>query len=423
MKPIVEIRDLAKRYRLAHAPRYLTLRDSIAGIFSAVTRGPSTARAEDFWALKGVTLDIQQGETIGLIGKNGSGKTTLLKVLSRITYPTRGEAVLRGRTASLLEVGTGFHYELSGRENIFFNGSILGMKKREIQRKFDEIVAFADVEKFIDTPVKRYSSGMQLRLAFAVAAHLETEILIVDEVLAVGDIMFQKKCIGKMSDVVRQGRTIIFVSHNMTAIQRLCSRVVLLDSGNVYRDGAVNDVIDTYLNYGVTQAGERCWGVADAPGGDVVRIRGVRVRDGRGQIRDEFRTYDPVTVEIEYEVLKANYPLNTLCYFNDESGQTKFVSADNLDSPWKDTIRPVGTYRCSCRVPGDLFNEGTVRITAMVTTSPYNTHAVVHDALTFKVIDDMSANGVRGNYPREWPQAVIRPRLKWDVVLLNTKDT
>jgi ABC-type polysaccharide/polyol phosphate transport system, ATPase component len=423
---MIEIDGLGKKYLIRHAERYLTLRDKIADLCRAPFNNAKRKEAshlmkQDFWALSDISFDVKLGETVGIIGRNGAGKTTLLKILSRITYPTKGRVKLYGRVASLLEVGTGFHPELSGRENIFFNGSILGMRKREIREKFDAIVDFADVERFIDTPVKRYSSGMQLRLAFAVAAHLEPEILIVDEVLAVGDAVFQKKCLGKMSEVVRDGRTVFFVSHNMAAVQKLCSRCILLDSGRVKMDGDVNAVINAYLNMGVQRSGERIWDIKDAPGDDVVRLAHVKMLDRTNNVRDEFAIREPIAVEIEYAVLKPNYPINTMCYFVDEAGSTKFVSIDNLDSPWSDISRPVGTYRCTCHVPEDLLNEGTVKIHVVVTTSPSNPHVIVHDVLVFKVIDDMNCSGVRGNYPREWPQAVVRPRLKWDVLSVNNR--
>lgn len=263
MQPILEIKNISKKYRIRHEQEsYLSLRDNIVNIFSSPfksykksgTTENRNAKSEEFWALKDVSFDVFPGESIGIIGKNGAGKSTLLKILSRITPPTKGRIISRGRIASLLEVGTGFHAELSGRENIFLNGSILGMKKKEIISKFDEIVDFSGVEKFLDTPLKHYSSGMQLRLAFAVAAFLEPEILLIDEVLAVGDAEFQRKCLGKMEDVTKnQGRTVLFVSHNLSQVQSLCSSGVLLQEGKVLYNGPMNNVLSRYLSSGETK--------------------------------------------------------------------------------------------------------------------------------------------------------------------------
>ena len=248
MRPIIELQGISKKYRLGRIGS-TSIRDSVERTWNRLRRGNGNSKAArgDFWALRDLSFTIQPGETVGLIGQNGAGKSTLLKILSRITEPTRGEAILRGRPASLLEVGTGFHPDLSGRENIFLNGAILGMRTHEIRKKFDEIVAFSEVEQFIDTPVKRYSSGMYVRLAFAVAAHLEPEILLVDEVLAVGDAAFQKKCLGKMGDVARQGRTVLFVSHNMASILALCERVILLKDGTMLGNGPTQEIVRDYL--------------------------------------------------------------------------------------------------------------------------------------------------------------------------------
>ncbi len=242
MKPILEVHHLAKKYRIRHlSGGYLSLRERILSAFRF-----NKTEAEDFWAVNDVSFEVPAGESIGIIGRNGAGKSTLLKILSKITPPTKGKMITRGRMASLLEVGTGFHPELTGRENIFFNGSLLGMKRKEIEAKFDEIIDFSGVEKFLDTPLKHYSSGMQLRLAFSVAAFLEPEILVIDEVLAVGDAEFQKKCLGKMEDVSKSGRTILFVSHNMNAVQNLCHRAILLDKGRVVQIAPVHQVIQSY---------------------------------------------------------------------------------------------------------------------------------------------------------------------------------
>ncbi len=252
MKPIIEVQNLSKKYTIgASQPRYLSLRDSLSATFKDIKNwtkfNKNTSKNDEFWALKDINFEIKAGESIGIIGRNGAGKSTLLKILSRITPPTSGNAILRGRLASLLEVGTGFHPELTGRENVYFNGSILGLRKVEIDRKFDEILDFSGVERFIDTPLKHFSSGMQLRLAFAVAAHLEPEILIIDEVLAVGDAEFQKKCLGKMDEVSRSGRTVIFVSHNMTALKNICERGILLQKGQIIADGPIEETMNTYL--------------------------------------------------------------------------------------------------------------------------------------------------------------------------------
>jgi len=249
--PVIEIHNLSKSYTISHRPPYETFRDSAVELikkpFYLLSRKNKAIKTEEFWALKNINISIHKGEKIGIIGKNGAGKSTLLKILSQITHPTTGEIVLRGRVASLLEVGTGFHPELTGRENIYLNGAILGMKQKEIAKKFDEIVAFSEIEKFLDTPVKRYSSGMYVRLAFAVAAHLEPEILIVDEVLAVGDAQFQKKCLGKMEEVGKQGRTIIFVSHNMGVVNQLCEKCILIENGKITEYGQTSRVISRYM--------------------------------------------------------------------------------------------------------------------------------------------------------------------------------
>ena len=244
----IRVTNLSKRYRIGlHKARYRTLRESITEKFSRIARREQVEK-EYFWALKDIDFEVKKGESLGIIGRNGAGKSTLLKILSRITKPTKGRAVLDGRVGSLLEVGTGFHPELTGRENVYLNGAILGMRRTEIERKFDEIVAFSGIEKFLETPVKRYSSGMYVRLAFAVAAHLEPEILMVDEVLAVGDAEFQKKCLGKMGEVTSQGRTVLFVSHNLLAVENLCRKALLLDNGKMIEIGDANTVIETYLS-------------------------------------------------------------------------------------------------------------------------------------------------------------------------------
>lgn len=311
--PIISIEHISKRYEIgAHRESYLSLRDTLAAKARhawAVVAGKERLRpaTEAFWALRDISFEVHRGECIGIIGRNGAGKSTLLKVLSRITPPTEGRITCRGRVASLLEVGTGFHPELTGRENIFLNGTILGMTRREIASKFDEIVAFSEIEGFLDTPVKRYSSGMYVRLAFAVAAHLEPEILVVDEVLAVGDIAFQRKCLGKMDQVARQGRTVLFVSHNTQAISALCGRCVLLGDGRKAGDGPTAEVLGQYRTLLSGTRIDAATGQGDPKsrrGSGAVRVTGLRVQDAQGKDRNEFEVDEPVRLALSWEVLE-----------------------------------------------------------------------------------------------------------------------
>ncbi len=305
MRPIIKVEDLSKRYRVGgDTPYYDTLRSALTDAFRAPFRRTddgSPKATNTFWALKDVSFEVKPGEVLGIIGRNGAGKSTLLKILSRITDPTDGRVEIYGRVGSLLEVGTGFHPELSGRENVFLNGAVLGMSKAEVAAKFDEIVAFAELDKFIDTPVKRYSSGMYVRLAFAVAAHLEPDILIIDEVLAVGDAMFQKKCLGKISSVAQQGRTVLFVSHNMVAIKTLCSRAILLRDGALADDGNPAQVANSYLGAGRTSRAETIWDdMSRAPSTRVFSLRAVRIRNREGKVTSELSAHEPFSVEVEY---------------------------------------------------------------------------------------------------------------------------
>jgi len=328
---IIQVENLGKRYRIGQGVRanYTTLRDRISDAFTAPFRRLSSTvhrpSSNDYiWALKEVSFEVKRGEVVGIIGRNGAGKSTLLKILSRITEPTEGRAIMQGRVGSLLEVGTGFHPELTGRENIYLNGAILGMKKAEIDRKFDEIVAFAEIEKFIDTPVKHYSSGMYVRLAFAVAAHLEPEILLVDEVLAVGDLAFQKKCLGKMGDIAKKGRTVLFVSHNMAAIERLCDRCILLQEGRIAKSGMVADVVQSYVTCDQAQALE--WRrKRDFP--THAHIRRLTVCDEVGVPVKVVTSNSTIGVEIECFIPDPNPRLRlALCVF-DAYGQAIFSTA------------------------------------------------------------------------------------------------
>jgi lipopolysaccharide transport system ATP-binding protein len=413
----VQVDNLSKMYRIgARKQRYVTLRERIAarvGSFFGRHGQAGTDTANTMWALRDVSFGVKQGEVVGIIGRNGAGKSTLLKLLSRITAPTHGRIELNGRVSSLLEVGTGFSAELTGRENVYLNGSILGMKRVEVTRKFDEIVAFAGVEQFIDTPVKRYSSGMYLRLAFAVAAHLQPEILIVDEVLAVGDADFQKKCLGKMEGVADQGRTIFFVSHNMQAITRLCKRVLYLEDGQLRLDGSPHDVVKNYLNSGLGTMATREWlDPVKAPKGTVSRLWAVRVRTEDGQCTDNIDIRKPVGIEIEYEVLKPGYKFRgAIDVYNDE-GELLFIALEQ-DTVWRKRVRPPGRYRSTAWIPGNYLAEGTMIINvALDTVEPLEWQFKVRQAVAFHVADTTDGDSARGDYAGTFP-GMVRPLLKW----------
>lgn len=415
--PAIQVRGLGKKYRIGGPQeKYLTFRDAITNSFKAPFKRFSFPGAlPEFWALKNVSFDVEQGEIVGIIGRNGAGKSTLLKILSRITTPSEGTVDLYGRVGSLLEVGTGFHPELTGRENIFLSGSILGMKKREIGDKLDEIVKFSEIEKFLDTPVKRYSSGMYIRLAFAVAAHLDTEILLVDEVLAVGDAQFQKKCMGKMEDVAtKEGRTICFVSHNMGAIQRLCNRTLLLSEGQITEDGQTASVIEQYLALGLLFQGERVWkNLNEAPGDEIVRMTAVRAMNNQKKVTSQFSVREPIYIEIEFSPLKNDVVLDVGFFFNNITGTLIFTAGDYQDVEWEGKTRQKGVYRTRCEIPGDFLNEGEIRISSIITTRYYNVHVMENDVLTLKIVDNHDGGGARGGYTGSWPGSIVRPFLKW----------
>jgi lipopolysaccharide transport system ATP-binding protein len=413
----LRVKNLSKQYTIGVArQRHDTLSAQLAnGLRSLLLRnGRSGRNKEVIWALKDVSFDVKRGEVIGIIGRNGAGKSTLLKMLSRITEPTAGRVEIHGRVGSLLEVGTGFHPDLTGRENIYLNGAILGMKKTEIDCKFDEIVAFAEVEKFLDTPVKHYSSGMYVRLAFGVAAHLEPEILIVDEVLAVGDAAFQKKCLNKMEDVGSHGRTVLFVSHNMPAVTRLCGRVVFLDGGKIVADGPSHQVVSQYLTSDHGTSAAREWPPLEkAPGSGVVRLCAVRVRTEDGEISAVVDIRKSVAIEMEYEVLKPGYIFHPHFSFQNQEGVNLFTAQD-VDPAWRGRRRPPGRYLSTCWIPGNFFNEGMMCVgSCMRTLQPNTLHFLERDAVAFQVVDSFEGDTARGDYPEPVPGAV-RPLFKWE---------
>lgn len=422
----IRVQDLGKKYRIGVTQeRYRTLRDSLVNVVkspylavqSRLRRGKNNnlgVTDGHIWALRNVSFDVKRGQVLGVIGRNGAGKSTLLKILSRVTEPTEGYVEIHGRVGSLLEVGTGFHPELTGRENIYLNGAILGMKRSEIDHKFDEIVAFSEVEKFIDTPVKRYSSGMYLRLAFAVAAHLEPEILVVDEVLAVGDAEFQRKCLGKMNDVAQEGRTVLFVSHNMSAILRLTQDTILLDKGNVILRAPTPEAVDYYMASGYSQSGERQWDVEELPSDSApFRPLAIRVLDIHGRVIDTIRSTEPVKIEIEYVLDAPITGLRVGIYLLTMRGEFVFTSFDT-DTPRhyeQFPVRPVGHYVSQCVIPANFFNEG--RYVVGMNASSFRVRRYFHDehALSFSV-DGAGAPGTHWSEARLGP---VRPMLDWEI--------
>jgi lipopolysaccharide transport system ATP-binding protein len=374
---------------------------------------------DEMWALRGVSFEVKQGEILGIIGRNGAGKSTLLKILSRVTVPTSGEARVKGRIASLLEVGTGFHPELTGRENVFLNGAILGMTKAEIRKKFDEIVDFAGVEPYMDTPVKRYSSGMYVRLAFAVAAHLETEILICDEVLAVGDAEFQKKCIGKMQDVSKRGRTILFVSHNMAAVNRLCSQCAFLDSGRLKLIGPTDEIIPHYLKGGKQTEGIRTWDQTENSQDPRLKIHVLRIMAPDGTTTGHVDIRKPFTVEVEYQILETLPKLRIALGIVTPDGTVAFVTADSGDPSYETKQSTPGHYTTRCFFPGDLLNEGFYSLGFRAEIPLQKSLFFEESAIGFSV---EQTGGVSSRYPEKWP-GVVCPRLRWQTLPFKTVTT
>jgi lipopolysaccharide transport system ATP-binding protein len=416
----IHAEGISKRYRIGTSARYKALRDTLAESLSSPFRAlrcvaqngaankTDGLTADTIWALKDVSFVVRSGEVLGVVGRNGAGKSTLLKVLSRITSPTEGQVQIRGRVGSLLEVGTGFHPELTGRENIYLNGAILGMRKAEIDRRFGAIVEFAEIQPFLDTPVKHYSSGMHMRLAFSVAAHLEPEILLIDEVLAVGDFSFQRKCLGKMGEISRGGRTVVFVSHNMAAVRRLCSRVLWLKDGRSYMDGPTGEVIPSYLRSESSSSGARCWpeGLSNRPD-DELKISGIRVADHNGRTSAELSIHERWSVEIRYHI---SAPLNQ-CRVGFElmtpDGIT-LIEAYDSDNEAYGGPRAVGEYVSRCDLPADMLSPGSYSLSINAGTVGVKNFAYVQGALEVRLIDTAPEPA----YTQD-RAGVLRPRLKW----------
>ena len=386
----------------------------IAGLL----RGHSTAAAnlnESFWALKDVSFTIERGESVGIVGRNGAGKSTLLKVLSRITEPTSGHAVIQGRVGSLLEVGTGFHQELTGRENVYLNGSILGMTEREVRSKFDQIVEFSEIGKFIDTPVKHYSSGMRVRLAFSVAAHVRPEILIVDEVLSVGDVRFRKKCMEKMQEVAARGATVLVVSHNAQAINSMCERGIWLDKGQVRRDGPVDVVVSEYLGEGMGAAGERVWTPEEAPGGPIASMVRTTVRNAAGEITERVDVRERFCIETEVEVHEAGHGIVLNNVLLNSDGLHAFCSIDTDNPVWSKKTWAVGRHVLRMWVPGNLLQVDTYSLNSVLWAwDPHQERQChVRNAVAFHVLEALEGSA-RGPFVGRLP-GVVRPKLEWEM--------
>lgn len=409
MTPVaIRIEHLSKQYHIGGSQSsYRTLRETlVSGIKNLRLRGLGSSTDNRIWALRDISLEIQQGEAVGIIGRNGAGKSTLLKILSHITNPTEGRVEIFGRVGSLLEVGTGFHPELTGRENIYLNGAILGMKRAEIERKFDEIVAFAETEKFLDTPVKHYSTGMYMRLAFAVAAHLEPEILIVDEVLAVGDAEFQKKCLGKMGDVAKEGRTVLFVSHNMGAIKRLCSRAIYLENGHNRFEGDTAKAIQKYKG----EIQDNRVAIFGPDRSKFIRISQIGIFPAQGPIRDDLDTADGLIIRIVYDVNRPTSGAHVFIRIHMDDGETLLATGDADTAPERLGIRNPGRYFCEILIPPRILGAGRYSITWSAGIPFLENFDVEFHAIKFLLVDQ---KGQRGNFIHRERPGILALDLDW----------
>ncbi len=413
--PAIKVENLSKEYVIGGAE---TGRDNLREVLTEALLAPfrrfrrlagNVAPEERFLALDDVSFEVQAGEALGIIGRNGAGKSTLLKILSRITPPTSGRGELEGRVSSLLEVGTGFHPELTGRENIFLNGTILGMSRAEIRRRFDEIVAFSEIEKFLDTPVKRYSSGMYVRLAFSVAAHLDPEILIVDEVLAVGDGQFQKKCLGKIGEVGKEGRTVIFVSHNLGAVRSLCSRAILLRNGRTEFDGDVFTAVGRYTHRESADVGVVEWPREEAPSLPSASLVEVGILGDGDEAGTDLSTEHPIRVYVRFRVEKEA-EIGTSVLLHNSDGMMLFSSLSNHEPRWHGKRRPQGVYRSVCEIPANFLAAGEYTVSIGFWEGHYRAGVVEKEVLRFTAHEK---GLVRGDLPYEIKGVVTLPLLPW----------
>lgn len=415
----IHVQDVSKRFRLGTLGEHQRITEALsAAIHSLFQSGSrkSSRNTNEFWALEHVSFQIRQGEVVGIIGHNGAGKSTLLKILSRIVTPTHGRVGVRGRVGSLLEVGTGFHPELTGRENIFLNGAILGMKRSDIRRRFDQIVQFAEVEPFLDTPVKRYSSGMTVRLGFSVAAHMEPDVLIIDEVLSVGDQAFQNRCMGKATELGAQGRAILVVSHNLAAVANICSRAILLDHGSIQMDAEPKQVIDRYLQGMRADTGQVSWTESSAPSSDRIRLHAIGIRNSDAPSSSSQVDIDqPISIEIDYEVLLPQTINAVQIQLKDDNGVYILSSANapsmslTQDESFGKPLA-VGRYQTRCILPANFLNDSRYVISLFLGPEIGKPTIRCENVLAFSVLD---TGAMRKEYLGSWYGPVIRPRLAW----------
>jgi len=404
----IRVDNISKKYLIGNTSSG-SLRETLVNAFSTGNK----SKTEEFWALKDISFEVKRGEAIGIIGKNGAGKSTLLKVLSRITEPTKGRIEIEGRVSSLLEVGTGFHPELTGRENVFLNGTILGMKRQEIKDKFDEIVEFSGVAKFLDTPVKRYSSGMKVRLAFAVAAHLEPEILIIDEVLAVGDAEFQKKCLGKMKDVAGEGRTVLFVSHNMGAVKSLCTSAIMLKQGKIHHEGDVASVVTSYLGGEAQMSNKQEYGDKGQQIKEGVFLKRLQIHAKGKNIEAPMRYEDELEVETVIINHGCDKRLDATLQFKNEQGEIIFVSSSGIE--FSDDIVINGEFSLKCTIPRCFLNSGNFFVNLLIVENKRNVIFKDSDALSFTMLEkEKKVGDWMGRTP-----GPLKPALNWEIIDMN----
>jgi len=426
----IKVENISKRYRIGLKEE---LHDSLIGKIGSLLQSPFSNMAklkklshyengndkdDIIWALKDISFEVKRGEVLGIIGPNGAGKSTLLKILAQITQPSSGHIQLNGRVASLLEVGTGFHPELTGRENIYLNGTILGMTKKEIDSKLDEIIDFSGVEKFIDTPVKRYSSGMGVRLAFSVAAHLEPEILLIDEVLAVGDAEFQKKCLGKMDEIAGKGRTVLFVTHNLNAVSMICERLILIKRGRICKSGEPRDVINYYISGRRLTKSSHIWIENNsAPSNNYVLLKSVNFYNSKMNNVQQISILEGCAIEVVYKCFTTRLKLTVVIHVLNKEGTIIFGSNDFVNADWYRKNRSVGTVRSICKIPPNYFNDGEHYISVFINSyNPDERHISVKEIISFNVLDDKKGGGARGPYQGNYWPGIVRPLLNWIIM-------